>query len=263
MGAENSCRLLGPVALFIQFFMAAVAVGGLLVKRQYEHPKRTWRVWSYDVGKQMIGSAGIHLLNVLLSIMKSQGLLGTLKKTDDQCDWFFVNLLMDTTVGIPILWCWLVLIHKGLQALGVQNIESGNYYPTLDKPEPGAAVPRTGPMFSAFVKQLLVFVSGLAMMKVCIFLLLGCFEQLANLFADLVLGWSDPWPNLQVFLVMFVFPVLLNCFQYFCVDNIIKLPSDRLTRQNVDNFDQESIFEQNGVYVPTLLAAAKQTYLAV
>ena len=62
-------------------------------------------------------------------------------------------------------------------------------------------------------------------------------------------GWSDPWPNLQVFLVMFVFPVLLNCFQGFCVDSIIKLPNTRLTAQNVDNFDQESIMERNGSFV--------------
>lgn len=62
-------------------------------------------------------------------------------------------------------------------------------------------------------------------------------EEWAYWFADLILGWSDSWPNLQVFLVMFVFPILLNCFQYFCVDNVIKLPTESLTLTNAENFE--------------------------
>ncbi|AET38119.1 uncharacterized protein Ecym_2386 [Eremothecium cymbalariae DBVPG len=268
---QESCQLLGFVSILIQFCMGTAAIGGLLIKRHYEHPKRTWIVWSYDLGKQMFGSLGVHFLNVILSILKAKGLLfniavdyrGHGEDKGEQCDWYFINLLMDTTVGIPILWCWLRLIYKTMKYFNVTNIESGNYYPVLEKPDIYSSQhssSKQGPMFTAFLKQLLIFISGLALMKGCIYLILSYFETFADFFANLVLGWSDRWPNFQVFLVMFVFPVALNCFQYFCIDNIIKLPSDHLNKQNINSFDQESIIEENGIYVSTYNQIIKASY---
>ncbi|SCU95853.1 LAMI_0F04082g1_1 [Lachancea mirantina] len=239
--SDGSCQLLGSVSLIIQGFMGATAIGGLLIKRQYERPRRTWTVWTYDIGKQVLGSLGTHFLNLIASILLKRGkkvLLMFLENApntggDDQCDLYFLNLLMDTTVGIPILWFVLHYTESVLLSLGVKNIKSGKYYVEDDPmdlelentPPPGHLERNTpeGPLFSAFLKQLAVFIWGLVCMKLALFLLLVYFKDLANWFADFVLGWSDPWPNFQVFLVMFAFPVVLNLLQYFCVDSIIKL----------------------------------------
>lgn len=258
---DDSCKLLGPVSIVIQSLMGLIAICVLLLKRQHEHPKRKWTVWVYDVAKQVLGALSIHFLNLLISILKSRDTLGIFtsighiyyKKDEgtdpaDQCDWYFLNLLLDTTLGIPILWFWLATYENILQRMGIQNIESGNYYSQSETHESGL---KRKPLFAAFLKQLVIFVTSLTSMKICLFLILVYFDKFAEWFADWVLGWSDPWPNLQVFLVMFVFPVLLNCFQYLCVDNIIKLPSTELSPQNVDNFDQESIVEQEGIFITT------------
>ncbi|QEU59901.1 hypothetical protein KDRO_C04250 [Kluyveromyces lactis] len=263
MQNDNECKLLGPVSIAIQLLMAFLIICSLLLKRQSEHPKRTWVVWCYDVGKQIFGALSIHFLNVLISVLKgsdsfedaiifiSRAGLKLMTKNDgsdsgDECDWFFLNLLLDTTVGIPILWCCLTFYEYMLKAIGVENIESGNYF---SKSESHSSTAKREPLFSAFLKQLTVFIVGLASMKGCLFLILLYFENVAEWLANWVLGWSDPWPNLQVFLVMFVFPLLLNCFQCFCVDTIIKLPATNITAQNVDNFDQESLIESEGIYV--------------
>lgn len=241
--------------------MGAAAISGLLIKRHYEYPKRTWIVWSYDVGKQVLGSLGIHFLNLSLSIIKGN----TFKRifvvyqwpnyndgSRDECDWYFLNLLMDTTIGIPILWCCLTLVHMVLVYFNVKNIESGNYSPEIQGETFNTTTylihpKRRKPVFKAFFKQLIVFMSGLIMMKGFIFIILNYFELFARWFADLVLGWSDKWPTLQIFLVMFVFPVCLNCFQYFCIDSIIKLPSNHLNIHNIDNFDQNSIMDHDNI----------------
>lgn len=256
---DDTCQLLGPVSLLIQCIMGLAAIGALLVKRNYEHPQRTWNVWFYDIGKQVLGSLGIHFMNLFISILQDHHprILGLDPESgnsgDDQCDWYFLNLLMDTTVGIPILWVFLNGLEKILKALHLKNIESGNYFAEPDEDDIGESCATSTqrfshtnrtPLASAFAKQLLVFMTGLAMMKFTIFLILVYFEAFANWFADLVLGWSDPWPNFQVFLVMFVFPVLLNCFQYFCVDNIIKLHPDHLTATNAENFEHGSLIEE-------------------
>lgn len=246
---KNECKLLGPVSIAIQLLMGVIVVSSLLLKRQSERPRRTWRVWCFDVGKQILGAVSIHFMNLLLSVLKGGGLYEILlgkdndgSYTGDECDWYFLNLLVDTTVGIPILWCCLTFYESILKRMGVKNIESGNYFAELDIPTPNR---RREPSLAAFTKQLAVFIVGLISMKCCLFLILLYFENVAEWFANWVLGWSDPWPNLQLFLVMFVFPLLLNCFQCFCVDSIIKLPSNRINIRNADNFDQEPLIIGN------------------
>ncbi|AMD21144.1 HEL137Wp [Eremothecium sinecaudum] len=241
---DESCELLGPVSLFIQVFMGIIGVSFLLLKREYEHPKRPWRVWLYDIGKQVTGAVGVHFFNVLTSVSDAPMPYPKLKSMqgdsndDSECDWYFVNLLMDTTIGIPIIWFWLSIIQSCLAHLNVSNIESGNYYSHYDKnalDNQEYHNIRSKPIVTAFVKQLLIFLAGLSLMKFCVYLILRYFAGAAYWFADIILGWSDPWPNFQVFLVMFVAPIVFNCFQYFCIDNIIKLSSESLRRQNVEN----------------------------
>ncbi|KAG0671528.1 hypothetical protein C6P45_000360 [Maudiozyma exigua] len=257
----GTCQLLGPVSLVIQFLMGILVVIVLLIKREYELPRRKLIVWSYDTGKQIGGSLSIHFINLGLSIIKKKrhAIIGYLlfqtydsngsDDEDDQCDWYFLNLLMDTTLGIPILWLILSFMQRTLRYFKIQNVESGNYYLVSDE----GSVDRR-PHFRAFLKQLIVFITGLIIMKIFIFLILNYFEDLAYWFANLTLGWADKWPNFQVFLVMFVSPVLLNCFQYCCIDNIIKLHD--IDYNNIDNFEQSTIFanddgEENGSTSPS------------
>jgi hypothetical protein len=44
-----------------------VVISSLVVKRQLEKRKRPWRIWLWDVGKQLTGQAVIHLLNLLVN----------------------------------------------------------------------------------------------------------------------------------------------------------------------------------------------------
>lgn len=246
----ETCKLLGPVSLVIQLLMGILVVLVLLLKRNYEHPRRKMIVWCYDISKQLGGSLGIHFLNLGLSVIKrkhksNHALMNLLGFTnggnnndvdDDQCDWYFLNLLLDTTIGIPILWVALHGLESLLHHFNIENVQSGNYFPKKSPNKEGKK-----PMFSAFLKQLALFITGLAFMKFWIFVILNYFEDVAYKFAELILGWSDPWPNFQVFLIMFVCPILLNCFQYCCVDNIIKL--HRLQRNNIENFEPETMLD--------------------
>jgi hypothetical protein len=47
--------------------MGCIVLGSLLLKRAHEKPKRKWRVWLGDVGKQVVGQAFVHASNVLIS----------------------------------------------------------------------------------------------------------------------------------------------------------------------------------------------------
>lgn len=242
--SQDKCQLLGPTSIVIQLAMGMAIVAGLLLKRNREHPRRKMVVWAYDVGKQLVGALEIHFINIGLSIWQRKSVVLIAnggnnendQDNDEQCDWYFLNLLCDTTIGIPILWILLVLIQSALAHLEVTNIQSGNYFPSTAKSKSLNPSIRK-PLFSAFLKQSSIFVGGITLMKFIIFELLRHYEKGASWFANLLLGWCDHWPNFQVFLVMFICPVGLNFFQYFCVDNIIKLPTACVNSQNLENFE--------------------------
>lgn len=250
--SQDKCQLLGPTSIIIQLIMGATIVAGLLLKRNREHPRRKILVWAYDVGKQLIGALEVHFINLGLSIWQQKGVSFLFKSDhnsqDDngQCDWYFLNLLCDTTIGIPILWLVLVLSQSALAHLDITNIESGNYFPSTSVSKSLGTESRK-PLLSAFMKQCSIFVGGITVMKFIIYELLQHYERAASWFANLLLGWCDHWPNFQVFLVMFVCPVGLNFFQYFCVDNIIKLPTACVNSQNLENFESGSFEESIGV----------------
>ncbi len=49
--------------------MLIFVLTSLLVKRQFfEKSRRTWKVWLFDVSKQLIGQALVHASNLLVSL---------------------------------------------------------------------------------------------------------------------------------------------------------------------------------------------------
>lgn len=80
----SNCELLGPTALVVQGLSQFLAsypprairadhpvgvfvIGSLVIKRQLEKRKRRWKIWIWDVGKQLVGQAVVHSLNLLVS----------------------------------------------------------------------------------------------------------------------------------------------------------------------------------------------------
>ncbi|CAL9735007.1 hypothetical protein MOSE0_G04830 [Monosporozyma servazzii] len=252
----GKCQLLGPASLIIQSIMGLLIIMVLLLKRTYESPKRKLRIWLYDIIKQLGGSFVIHMLNIMLSVWKHDNIIVCREdesENDDECDWYFVNLLMDTTLGIPILY---YILH-GIEHIGmkynISNIKSGDYFDDNEILNVNKHKQRIrSPKFQAFLKQFIIFIIALIIMKFIIYMILNYMVSLAYLIANLIIGWSDPWPNFQVFLIMFVCPLLLNCFQYYCVDNIIKLHDTNVNSLNWDSFEptledqvEEQIEEEN------------------
>lgn len=74
---SKSCRLLGPTALIVQGLLGILVIlslvspfGGVadvhhsskyqVYKRHRESPKRPWRIWLFDVAKQLCGQIFVH-----------------------------------------------------------------------------------------------------------------------------------------------------------------------------------------------------------
>lgn len=219
-GGDDKCELLGPFALFVQAVMGVLVVGSLVWKRSHEYPnRRPWKIWMFDVSKQVIGASFVHILNLFLSIISKLApklfvitgndvvYLTRKRIVDNPCDYYFLNLLFDTTVGIPVLYM-LILLLTGLgEKLRVRGLESGEY--------------GNPPRWGNYMKQLVVYLVALGLMKVAIYATMVVFPVLVTI-AIWLLSRLDKYPSVQEGFVLLVFPLIMNVFQYYVVDNLIQ-----------------------------------------
>lgn len=90
---NRTCQLLGPTALVVQALMGIGVLAVLLYKRQREKPRRKWRVWIFDISKQVIGQIVVHFSNIGISDWISH------VAVQNPCVTYFLNILVDTTLG--------------------------------------------------------------------------------------------------------------------------------------------------------------------
>jgi hypothetical protein len=219
---RQSCALLGSTGLIVQGLMAAMVLSTLLLKRLKEHPKRTWPVWTADVGKQIIGQAYLHASNVLISTLVSH------HERRDACTAYFLSILVDCTLGVLVIFATLkVISYLLITRLHLSGFRSGQYYDNVEKPDSSR---RHGDLeaeedeeevvvqqsqrsshfqFSWWGKQTLIYLASLTTMKLTI---LGFF-WIPQIFTvgDWVLSWMGD--NFRVVFVLMIFPLIMNAFQ--------------------------------------------------
>ena len=121
-GAENGeCKLLGPFALFIQGALGILALLVLVFKRWRERPQRPLKIWAFDASKQVVGSALLHVANLLISMLSSGQL--TIKAGDYQanpCSFYLLNLAIDVSF-IPSL-------HEMISTMLKTDSSNEDYY---------------------------------------------------------------------------------------------------------------------------------------
>lgn len=110
-GAVNGeCRLLGPFALIVQAGLGLLAVSSLIFKRWRERPRRPFKIWFFDVSKQVVGSVLLHILNLLMSMFssadfelahKAQEFSASLENAQNKqvnpCSWYLINIAIDVS----------------------------------------------------------------------------------------------------------------------------------------------------------------------
>ncbi|KAJ3158370.1 hypothetical protein HDU86_002836 [Geranomyces michiganensis] len=119
------------------------------------------------------------------------------------------KILLDTTLGVGILALILRGMHHIVDKLRIPDMRSGHY--------------GNPPRFSAWARQLVLFLSAWTLVKLTVVILLRVFP-----FFAVVAGWIlDPLvashdTRLQVVVVMLIFPLCMNVVQAWLIDMVIK-----------------------------------------
>ncbi|OXC71063.1 hypothetical protein AYX13_00481 [Cryptococcus neoformans] len=197
------CKLLGTTGLVVQALMGVLVIASLVIKKQLEKRKRSWRIWFLDVSKQLVGQAVVHALNLLISdLVASVG-------NSNPCSLYFLNVLIDTTIGVGIIFLSLKFFEWLFSNyLGYDGFISGKY--------------GNPPQALFWWKQLLTYVFSIIIMKLLVLLPLT-LPRISDLLLHLghyMLEYFSP--SVQVIFVMAIFPLIMNIVQFCLVDQVIK-----------------------------------------
>ncbi|KAF7355681.1 hypothetical protein MSAN_01485900 [Mycena sanguinolenta] len=220
----HSCRLLGPTALTVQALMGVLVILSLVYKRHREKPMRPWRIWLFDVSKQVVGQMFVHTFNVLLSSIVSH------LSSNNACVSYFLNILIDTTLGVGIIYVVLrVLTFIASERFQLKGFESGVY--------------GTPPSSKYWLRQAAIYILALTTMKFMVIGLLALLPGLWTLGAWLLSWtWSGHGDSLEVIFVMGIFPIIMNILQFWLIDSIVKASGVALDPDAPDPLDREPLF---------------------
>ncbi|CZT25703.1 uncharacterized protein RCC_11372 [Ramularia collo-cygni] len=241
---QAQCHLLGPFALVAQAGLGFLALLILIWKRWREVPKRPWKIFFFDVSKQVFGSMLVHVINLAMSMLSSvdvasaaavaaEAIAESSDKSDGRvpnpCSFYVLNLGIDTTLGVPVLYVLLKLLHRIFAYTPLANppesIKSGNY----GQP----------PQVAWYFKQLLIYCIGLIGMKLFVFFLFMAMPFLPWI-GDWALRWTEGSEALQVAFALFIFPLAMNAIQYWIVDGFIMDKKQAESGPEYQRVDEES-----------------------
>ncbi|KAJ7749249.1 vacuolar membrane protein-domain-containing protein [Mycena olivaceomarginata] len=208
----HSCRLLGPIALTVQGLMGVLVILSL-------KPMRPWRIWLFDVSKQVAGQMFVHAFNVFVSDLVSH------HSSNNACVSYFLNILIDTTLGVGLIYVLLrVFTYIASERFQLKGFESGIY--------------GTPPSFKYWLRQATIYILALTTMKFMVIGLLALLPGLWSLGAWL-LSWT--WSG-EGDSVMGIFPILMNILQFWLIDSIVKASGVALDLDSPDPLDREPLF---------------------
>jgi STIMATE family len=103
---------------------------------------------------------------------------------------YFLNLFVDCTIGVPILWVNLKILHRICQHFQLKGTRSGDY---------GGSPPK----WTWWFTQVVVYCIGVSWMKIGTLIVLGSLPYLDKV-GEWLVGWTKGNTALQIIIVMFV-----------------------------------------------------------
>jgi hypothetical protein len=116
---EEGCNFFDDFGLLIQFILGVISLSFLVLKRYLEFPRRDWLTWFLDTSKQIAGQLTQHGFNLLISShLGSNG--------GSECEWYIVNLINDSTIGLLFQIIYLRIITWMLRGTKYE-FQTGDY----------------------------------------------------------------------------------------------------------------------------------------
>jgi len=187
-----------------------------------------------DASKQLIGSFWIHLLNLLFAAVLEKEFQDA---GGDECDWYWVNIVVDTTLGVVCVYGLLRLMTRSIQEFlpdQADDLRTGEYNDANGKF-----------VLTKYAKQVLLWLVIVSAMKICMVIIMMIGHSLFLAIASAVLSPFEASAEAKLMMAMIVTPCIMNALQYWVTDNFIRKKTgagDSL----MDGGDNEGDIERDG-----------------
>jgi hypothetical protein len=202
----------------VQCFLGACCLLTLIYKKAKEGAHRSMKSFLFDSSKQLIGAAWLHILNLFFAIR-----LRSVIDQGDQCEWYWINIMVDTTLGVVIEYYLLQILTAYL---------SKSYNP--DDWKTGDYNDASGVRMDRYFKQLILWLVICSGMKACMVVLMVTASPVLLFVASVVLAPFLGNAFLKLIIVMILTPCVMNAFQLWMVDNFIKKQDSDLVDEDLD-----------------------------
>lgn len=218
----TKCEILGTFGVFVQVWLGLLSFAALLIKRVIENPKRPVVVWLLDTSKQAFSSVLAHCINLILAVLLSKA------GTSDNWDWYFINITVDVLLGVFL--CFFIL--KGIEKVAIRyqiNVLNTGNYVNIDYEkeflidfEPTKQTEIDDIDYRIWWVQIVIWGMIVIVVKITLFFFQLLFASVLEIASSVFIGWLRIYPNVKLVLIMVIVPFLLNTFQFWIQDNILK-----------------------------------------
>jgi len=221
---------------FVQILLAIMALASLYIKRQQEVPRRRFETWFLDVSKQGIGAVYAHVLNMAIAKILANNVRGD-RTLDDECAWYAINYIIDTTLG-------LVLSILCLQLLDI--IAECGHCPLL-----ASRGVYSGPYrYCTWLIQLTIWCIILTVVKLIICWVMWLTSDVLAWFGEVLFEPFQRNIRFELLFVMIMFPGILNVIYFWIIDSYLKASNHSHDSHEIAHQQLEEIDAKNEKILP-------------
>jgi hypothetical protein len=217
----------------VQGLLAALALASLYIKRHNEVPRRKFMTWWLDTSKQGIGAVFAHFSNMLIAAWMSFLTRGDFQ-LDDQCAWYAISFVVDTTMGL-----WFSLIFLGL----LETVARDRNWESLIN----TGVYEGADGMRHWRHQVISWLIILAVVKFLVILFIWAFSPILAWLGDFLFSPFQQNIKFELLFVMIIFPGILNFFYFWVADHYLKAGPEHSCAHESDEDDQA----EAGEYIAT------------
>lgn len=216
----KQCKLVGQLGIVIQVSLLLICSMALLYKRQIEIPRRSFLIFSLDLGKQGVAQMCVHLTNVLISSNKKY-----------ECATYLFISTFDTFVGLGVNLILLKMVTWAAESYGMKTFLTGDYFKNpnpLNKEVIENDVHSEMKSMGRYKMSVDYQVWSVQVGVWCAIVLVSKFVMyLAEVRLDfaiyLIHLLLESLPNtIKIILVLVVVPACLNCVMVWIQDSLLK-----------------------------------------
>lgn len=217
----------------VQAILAIAALASLYIKRNHEVPRRKFMTWWLDVSKQGIGAVYAHISNMIIAALISNITRGDYV-LEDQCAWYAISFLVDTTAGLFFSLVFLGLLSAEAKKRNWESLMNTGVY----EGEHGMVHWR---------HQLFAWLVILTLVKFLVVLIMWIFSPIFAVVGDFLFKPLQDNIRFELLFVMIIFPGILNFFYFWIADHYLKAGPEHAHAHEPDYSAEEG----TGDYIAT------------